>query len=194
MAHHIYIVRDSQAAVSTGAPDADSARPAVQSWRGKGRPNLNKTSGGAGGNCVVRYRCGAALVEVVVGSMVLAMAAAIVGNVLLSSFVVKNYDRVRFTLAGETVALKEALKNYVTADTHVTLNAPGVPPWHMPEDSSCSGCWALAPGTHDVTQRLPVELRSKYAATLKYTVAGRSYKGRGVSYVKVEANWNIPTH
>jgi len=32
----------------------------------------------------------------------------------------------------------------------------------MPEDSSCASCWALSPGVHDVTSRLPAGLRADY--------------------------------
>jgi len=140
----------------------------------------------------MRYRNGSTLIEVVVGAMILVMAAAVIGNVMLSTFMVKRSDKLRYDLSVETAALREHLKNYVTADTSIVSNAPGFPPWHMPEDSSCASCWALSPGVHDVTSRLPAGLRADYKATLKYTVSIKDYHGRNVSNVRIETSWELP--
>ncbi|MDD2805391.1 MAG: hypothetical protein PHV33_07535 [Elusimicrobiales bacterium] len=139
-----------------------------------------------------KRRRASALIEVVLGSIILAMAVAALGGILLSSFRVKDSGQVRFSLAEYSAALKEDLKNYVTADTSITLNAPGSPPWHMPEDASCAACWALSPGTHDVSSRLPSDLRTTYGATLKYVVTNSTYKGRTGLNVKISTDWTAP--
>lgn len=140
----------------------------------------------------MKTRKGATLVEIVVGSMIIAVTAALVGNILLASLSATTSDQTRFTITNEAAALKEELKNYVTADTSITQNAPGSPPWHLPEDSSCADCWALSEGVHDATTRLPAKLRDTYKATLKYTVTDEIYHGRKGQNVKIETNWENP--
>jgi hypothetical protein len=140
----------------------------------------------------MKQRNGSTLAEVLVGAIIMAMAAAVVGGILLSTYKLKSCDKVRYSLAAAEADLREDLKNYVTADTSIITNAPGDPPWHMPEDVSCDDCWALAPGVHDVSGRLSRAIGAEYNATLTYTVTQRQWQGRTVTNVKITTNWQQP--
>lgn len=140
--------------------------------------------------CCGGQRSGSTLIEVVIATMVFAIAAAAAGAVLVSALTVKRTNRARSAMVGEIASLKDELRNYVTADTAVTHGAPGSPPWHMPEDASCNACWALSPGIHDVSARLSEELREEMKGELKYTVSVEKFMGRDVTHVIFSAKWD----
>lgn len=137
-------------------------------------------------------RNGFALVEVMVGSIILLFTAAAVFALLLSISSSTKAGQARYEVSQEAAKLREHLKSYVTEDLAVLENAPGAPPWHLPEDSSCASCWALAPGTHDATSLIAQSLRDRYGATMKYAVTAEDYKGRKVSHVKISVDWEVP--
>jgi hypothetical protein len=139
-----------------------------------------------------RARPGTALPEVLVATFILAFIAMTVSALLLSSNMMTKDSTAKYALSQEAIKLRAVLKNYVTADTTVTLNAPGSPPWHLPEDDSCSDCWALQEGTHEVTSSLPAYLRTNYAATLKYKVTLAKSGSRDIRKVSITAGWTPP--
>ncbi|HBW22901.1 MAG: hypothetical protein A2X28_04145 [Elusimicrobia bacterium GWA2_56_46] len=141
----------------------------------------------------IAFRKGFTLVEVVVASMVLVMVAVTCASLLLSTFTSFPKEKIRYQAAQEAASLKEELKNYVTEDRSTTAGAPGNPPsWHLPDDSSCANCWALAAGTHTVTNRLPLEMRQTYGATMSYFVKTTLYQGKEMRDVNVSINYTVP--
>lgn len=137
-------------------------------------------------------RSGSALPEVIVAAFIMSFVAVTVGALLLSSNVFSKDTAIKYAMAQEAGRLRSILKNYVTADTSVTLNAPGSPPWHLPEDSTCNQCWALQAGEHDATALLAADLRDKYKATLKYVVKVEKFGGSEVRKVSIKSNWEMP--
>lgn len=138
---------------------------------------------------LIKIRPGATLVEVLVGAMVLLMMATAVSSLLLSTFGASKTGQTRYQVALASKKLREQLKAYVTEDTSVLLNAPGNPPWHLPEDTSCESCWALEDGMHDATGLLPDGLREDHAAKMRYAVTSESYRGRRVKKVRIIVDW-----
>lgn len=124
-----------------------------------------------------------------VASVILGMVAVTCATIVMSTYSSFARDKAKYLIAQEANNLKEELKNYVTAELSITLNAPGQPPWHLPGDTSCTDCWALAEGKHDVTSRLPEELRKTYGATMSYTVTLVEYNGREMRDVSINVDW-----
>lgn len=139
-----------------------------------------------------KARKGNTLIEVMMASIILAMAVAAIGNLLLTVFTVPKRGNAQYEIAFAAKKLREQLKSYVTADTSVTLNAPGSPPWHLPDDSSCTNCWALADGAHNATDMLSSDLRTRYKATMRYTVTRELVAGRQVPKVRIVVDWSMP--
>ncbi len=123
-------------------------------------------------------------------SIILAMTAAAIGSLLVSVSLAPKRGNAQYEIAFAAKKLREQLKSYVTADTSVTLNAPGNPAWHLPDDSSCTACWALAAGAHKATSMLSGDLRTKYKATMQYTVTWEDFAGRQVPKVKIVVDWS----
>ena len=123
-------------------------------------------------------------------SIILAMAVAAIGSLLVSVSLAPKRGNAQYEIAFAAKKLREQLKSYVTADTSVTLNAPGSPAWHLPDDSSCTACWALAEGAHEATSMLSGDLRTKYNATMQYTVAWEDFAGRQVPKVNIVVDWS----
>jgi Tfp pilus assembly protein PilV len=138
---------------------------------------------------------GVALFEVVISVMLLSMAASGVFGALLvaSRQTASGPDREQATLQVE--ALLDELRNFVTADSGAGPDAPGtaagaVRTWKIAGDSC--GCWALAEGTHDVTERLPENLRLDRGARMSYTVAVVTVNGLAVRRVHARLDWASP--
>lgn len=136
-----------------------------------------------------KRRLGGSLVEVVIAGVVLAMCAVTASGLLLSIFTVPRKASVKHEMILAGRKLREELKSYVTADVAVTHSAPGNPPWHLPQDSSCNNCWALEPGGHDATSMLSDELRAK-GATMKYVVTRQRVGGRILPKVDITLKWD----
>lgn len=130
--------------------------------------------------------------EVLVSTMLLAMLTVAVSSLLLSMFGAAKAGQARHEISLEAKKLREHLKAYVTADTSVKDHAPGNPPWHLPGDLSCSGCWALSDGTHEASALLPESLRLKYKAAMSYTVTSEIFRGRQVRKVRIAVDWEAP--
>lgn len=137
-------------------------------------------------------RKGFTLIEIVVASIILAMVVVTCATLLISTFSSFPKEKSKYLASQEANSLKEELKNYVTDDLSITANAPGNPPWHLPDDASCSDCWALAEGNHEVTARLPAEVRATYGATMSYSVTIVQYQGREMRNVSINVNWTAP--
>ena len=110
-------------------------------------------------------------------------------TIILATYSSFSKDKAKYLIAQEANNLKEELKLYVTDDTSVTDNAPGSPVWHLPEDTSLPVRYALAPGTHIVTTRLPLAIRQDYGATMYYIVTDSTYQGRKISSVTITVDW-----
>jgi hypothetical protein len=128
------------------------------------------------------------MLEVVIAGVLLAFIAVTVASILLTTRLMAGKNEVRYSMMREAALLRTTLKNYVTADTTPVPNAPGSPPWHLPGDS-CDDCWALAEGEHDVTARLPVDLRVTYGVTMKYKVTPKDTGGTIVRDVSISIDW-----
>jgi len=140
----------------------------------------------------MRSRGGHALVEVIISAVILAVASAAISSMLLSTYSTPHKSIVKHQMLLAERKLREELRAYVTADTSVTENAPGDPPWHLPEDTNCTHCWALSEGDHNATLMIPESLRVKYSAAMRYTVA---WEGDGLSKlqkVDIVTEWEIP--
>ena len=140
----------------------------------------------------MRMRAGNTLIEVIVACFVMAMTTVAIASLLLSTFAASKREIVQYEITFAAKKLREQLKSYVTADTYVTLNAPGSPPWHLPDDSSCNNCWALAEGEHNATSILSQELRTNYNATMRYTVTKELFLGRQIPKVRIVVDWSLP--
>lgn len=140
--------------------------------------------------CVTRK--GFTLVEVSVACLMLGIVSVGMAGLLLTAVVVPKMDNARYEAAFAAKKLREHLKSYVTADTGVTLNAPGNPPWHLPFDSSCDDCWALSNGVHDATAMLPEDLKVNCGATMRYVVGRETYAGRQITKVRIAVDWSAP--
>jgi len=115
-------------------------------------------------------RKGFSLLEIMVASIILGMVAVTCATIVMSTYSSFSKDKARYLIAQEANNLKEELKNYVTADLSITLKAPGKPPWHLPDDTSCTDCWALEEGKHEVTARGRLRKRKKSYAKGSPTV------------------------
>jgi len=142
--------------------------------------------------CFFHKRLGTTLIEIIVAGALLAMLSVTVSGLLLSMFCTSKTGQARHEISLEAKKLREHLKAYVTADTSLTLNAPGNPPWHLPADSSCTNCWALANGQHNASDLLSADLREKYKATMTYRVTGEPFHGRTVKKVDIAIDWEMP--
>ena len=140
----------------------------------------------------MKKRKGVSLIEIIISSLILVMVAMVVASLLLSTFTSRKREEAMHEVSLGAKKLREVLKSYVTADTSVLLNAPGSPPWHLPEDSSCETCWALEDGEHDATGLLSENLRAKYSAALKYTIKSEISNGREVRRVTINVDWSMP--
>lgn len=137
----------------------------------------------------VKNRLGSTIIEVLISAVILASCAVVVGGLLLSTLGFAKRDSTKYEMVLAGRKLREELKSYVTANTSVTLHAPGSPPWHLPEDSSCTDCWALTEGHHNATAMLPQRLRDTYSATMAYDV---SWPGAGqpqTPRVEITLSW-----
>jgi hypothetical protein len=86
--------------------------------------------------------------------------------------------------------LFQELRNYVTADTSPSTDAPGgagATGWQLPGDA-CN-CWALdAAHTHDVTARLPAPMAAQ-GAKMTYTVSLVPVNGLEARQVTATLTW-----
>ena len=136
------------------------------------------------------FRKAFTLIEVIIAGLLLSMMAIVCGGIILSTCGTFNLDKNKYLAAQEASSLNEELKNYVTGDLSVTLNAPGKPAWHLVDDTSCKDCWALAVGTHDVSGRLQDSMRQDYNASMSYTVTVAQYQGRSMRDVQINVKWD----
>lgn len=139
-----------------------------------------------------KNRKGVSLIEIIISSLILLMAATAVSILLLSTFTSRKREEAMYGVSLGAKKLREELKSYVTGDTSILLNAPGRPAWHLPVDSSCSDCWALQEGEHDATGLLPASFREKYRAAMKYKVRSEIFRGRVVRAVRINVDWSMP--
>ncbi|MBI5883076.1 MAG: type II secretion system protein [Elusimicrobia bacterium] len=133
---------------------------------------------------------GTTFVELMVATVLLASAASMVGSVFLSGS--QQSARAQRREEGSVCLqqLMDELRNYVTADTGTVAAAPGGS-WALPGDG-CGSCWALQPGKHDVTARLPTAWAGVgMEAAMSYTVAGESRNGLTVRRVDARIDWNV---
>ncbi|MBI4424559.1 MAG: type II secretion system protein [Elusimicrobia bacterium] len=140
---------------------------------------------------------GFTLAEIIVSVFLIAVAAAALFSVLLTAKQSRAGadTKLEGTLYCERLA--EQLKAYVGYEI---ARLPGTPAGHLDGDACPSplsaGCYALAPGVHDVTSALPEAIREKYQATLKYEVTadvdgGGELMGR---QVKFHFKWTPPAN
>jgi hypothetical protein len=121
--------------------------------------------------------------------MLLSLVAVACGAVALSTFGSYAMDINKLAAAREAERLREELKNYVTADLSVTHNAPGSPPWHLPDDTSCAGCWALAEGQHYLSRAPLSKMLTSGPAQLSYTVTLFNWQGREIRQAAIAVSW-----
>ena len=138
-------------------------------------------------------RRGSALVEVMIAGLLIAIVATASVSALFTG--ARNNSRIQ---AHEDAALAVShlladLRNYVTAETAASEDAPGDPPgsWHLPGDA-CGSCYALSEGEHDVKARLPEDLRLRFGATLRYTVVVENINDQDVQRVQARMDWSNP--
>ncbi len=114
-------------------------------------------SAAIGGVC---RRRGAALVEIIISLLLIGVAVSAIMSAMLSTSVQSTQSKGRERTALCLNQLLQELRNYVTAETSSSPDAPGgagASGWKLPKDT-CSGlganCWALAVGSHnlDLTQ------------------------------------------
>ncbi|MBI5208626.1 MAG: hypothetical protein HY927_01475 [Elusimicrobia bacterium] len=130
---------------------------------------------------------GSSLAEVLIATVLLASAVSTVAAVILSGLQQGGLMGTREQVALLTQGLLGELENYVTADPAPSPEAPGGS-WALPGDS-CA-CWALEERTHDVTARLPSELRERFGARMSYTVTVEDRAGKAVRRVEARVDWN----
>jgi hypothetical protein len=111
---------------------------------------------------------------------------------LLSMKTWSEREKLRSALKLHALEIAEELKSYA-ADKPLPL--PGLIPWQIPGDSclNCPGaptCWALEPCTHDVSARLPVELRLAHGARMSYTVSAVTSGAQVLREVDVSVQWS----
>ena len=126
-------------------------------------------------------------------TLIISVAAATVSPLLITQRSMGGSEDVRQQMVAAASHLKEMLKNYNTPTTAIIIGAPGSPPWHLPEDSSCALCWALEEGrVHTVDALLPPSLRADYNAKLSYvvTLSPNPYTGTAHRNIKISANWS----
>ena len=133
---------------------------------------------------------GSTLVEVMISILLVATAVASTTPIMISAHIAPVEDDIRRQMSLSARQLKETLRNYNTPTPTITLGAPGLPAWHLPEDSSCIACWALEDGDHDATAMVPASLRSAYNARMTYRVA--TVAAPGAKEVRIYVAWNKP--
>lgn len=139
-------------------------------------------------------RRGTALVEVVVATLLVAVAVSAMSGALLSSGGQSNRAQDEELASVQLETLLAELRNFVTSDPTPSPDSVGAGPdirgnydWRL-EGDAC-GCWALdETRAHDVTSRLPAEFRARHPeARLTYTVRLEADETRRVD---AHLDWN----
>ncbi|MBI3547664.1 MAG: type II secretion system protein [Elusimicrobia bacterium] len=138
----------------------------------------------------LRSRKGQTLAEVSIAMLLVAIATASTFGVILNAKRGTKKADTKEQMAYYANFLQQELKAYVTARTDITEGAPGIPAWHLPQDESCTNCWALSPGVHKVSGMLPKNLSGPPVnGTLTYEVAIITINGQEMREVKIKMDW-----
>ncbi|MBI5594828.1 MAG: hypothetical protein HY928_01935 [Elusimicrobia bacterium] len=146
----------------------------------------------------MREERGATLAEVLIAILLLAFMVSSMVGVLFSSSLGATTGDVRLRASQAVEALDGDLRNFVAADRASVERAPGAPAWHLPGDrcDGCAGgptCWALQDRcTHDVSARLPADLRQGFGMGMSYTVEVKDHGGQPVRKARISVSWAAP--
>ena len=134
---------------------------------------------------------GSSLAEVVVSILIVAMMAAPIMSVALTSTMSSGRGARRVAAATAVRRVSEHLKAYVTADTTVARGpGEGIDGWSLPGDAS--GRYALAAGRHDLApDRWSPELAA-YRGSLSYDVTMATTPAGPQPNVVFRVSWEDP--
>ena len=137
-----------------------------------------------------RRRVGAALVEVIISVLLMAVAVSAIMSAMVSTSLQSGRSQDREQVALCLTQLLQELKDYVTADPAPSPDAPGgagPDGWQLPGDA-CN-CWALdETRNHDVTARLPAPL-AQAGARMSYAVKVVQANGLDTRQVTATLTW-----
>ena len=130
---------------------------------------------------------GGALIEVVVAVLILALTVPGIFGALLTASAQTTVSTEHERASLEVQSLLDELRDFVTANADPSAEAPGeAGTWHITGDDC--GCWALQAGNHDVTTRLPADIRAR-GARMRYTVDVLMVNGQAVRRVNARLDW-----
>ena len=141
----------------------------------------------------MRNTRGAALIEVVVSTLLLAMLTVPIMSVVLSGAMASGRTQRRMQAAAAVRRVSEHLKAYVTADRAVALGpGDGADGWILPGDAS--GLAALQAGHHALSTDLWLQpLAAKpYDGVISYDVTSRMTQSGPEPDVRFAVSWNEP--
>ncbi|MBI3299209.1 MAG: hypothetical protein HYZ75_13655 [Elusimicrobia bacterium] len=132
---------------------------------------------------------GAALVEVIISGLLIAIAVSSVMGALLHARrgAGKTGSLERASLHAER--LRTELKNYVTDDHSPLEGAPGTPPGSWKLEGDPCDCWALREGAHDASALLPEDFRTRHGATMTYVVSVTVVDGSPLRQADIKVRW-----
>lgn len=134
---------------------------------------------------------GFTLIEILISVLLIAAVVTSIFPLLLTSKLQVVKSGRRGEALNYTRQAMETLKAFTTADpSYPTGPGSAAQPWTYPGEP-CGGCWALAPGVHDLTQTLPAAFRaSPVNGTLSYTVSDFACGSRTCKQVQFTSNWS----
>ncbi len=134
---------------------------------------------------------GSSLAEVVIAILIVAMMAAPIMSVALTSTMASGRGSRRVAAASAVRRLSEHLKSYLTADAAVTAG-PGQGPdgWNLPGDLSAMP--ALRAGHHELTPGLWAPELSAYQGRISYDVTLGSTTTGPQPNVVFNVTWTEP--
>ncbi|MBI5241825.1 MAG: hypothetical protein HY926_15235 [Elusimicrobia bacterium] len=135
-------------------------------------------------------RRGSALVEVVISVLLTGVAVSAIMSAMMTASAQSGRSQEREQAALCLTQLLQELRNYVTADTDPSPDAPGgagPDGWRLRGDAC--GCWALdETREHDVTERLPAAL-VQAGAKMSYRVRIVTVNGLETREVAAALTW-----
>ncbi|MFA6031068.1 MAG: type II secretion system protein [Elusimicrobiota bacterium] len=150
----------------------EAVLPSPAAARRRGRPN------------------GFTLIEILISVLLIAAVVTSIFPLLLTSKLQVVKSGRRGEALNYTRQAMETLKAFTTGDSSYPTGPGGALPWTYPGEA-CGGCWALAPGTHNLTPTLPASFTgAPVNGTISYTVSDFACGSRTCKQVQFSANWS----
>lgn len=138
----------------------------------------------------LRLRRGAALVEIIISMLLIGVAVSAMMSAMLSTSLQSGRSEDREQNALCLNQLLQEVRNYVTADTSSSPDAPngaGPKGWTLPGDT-CNNCWALAQGKHTIAvDQAPAACAN--ATAISYVVTPVTVNNDTINQVTAQITW-----